>query len=105
MSYVAGSWTVPTASTKTSGYSSVWVGIDGYSSSTVEQVGTEADVSGGTVTYYAWYEAYPSASVKIGSFTVKPGDAITASVSYQPRPKISSSRSKTRLSRKTSPKH
>src|SRR5579863_5901680 len=82
VSYVAGSWIVPTVSATTSGYSSVWVGIDGYSSSTVEQIGTEADVSGGKVTYYAWYEAYPSASVKISTMTVKPGDAITASVAY-----------------------
>ena len=39
VSYVAGSWVVPTASSKTNGYSSVWVGIDGYNSSTVEQIG------------------------------------------------------------------
>ena len=61
VSYVAGSWVVPTVSTKTNGYSSVWVGIDGYSSSTVEQIGTEEDVVNGKATYYAWYEMYPSA--------------------------------------------
>jgi hypothetical protein len=82
VTYVAGSWSVPTASTKTSGYSSVWVGIDGFSSTTVEQIGTEADVANGKVTSYAWYEAYPAGSVTISSLTVKPGDAITASVAY-----------------------
>ena len=82
VSYVAGSWVVPTASSKTSGYSSVWVGIDGFSSSTVEQIGTEADVANGKVTYYAWYEAYPAGSVTISTMAVKPGDAITASVAY-----------------------
>ena len=39
-------------------------------------------MANGKVTYYAWYEAYPSASVSISSITVKPGDAITASVAY-----------------------
>jgi len=82
VSYVAGSWVEPAASPTTSGYSSVWVGIDGFSSSTVEQIGTEADVARGTVTYYAWYEMYPSYMVTIPNFTVKAGDSITASVQY-----------------------
>ena len=81
VSYVAGTWTVPTATT--SGYSSVWVGIDGYSSQTVAQIGTEADYSShGTATYYAWYEMFPADSMPINSMTVKPGDSITASVAY-----------------------
>ena len=82
VSDVAGSWVVPTANPKTSGYSSVWVGIDGYNSSTVEQIGTDADVVNGKVTYYAWYEMYPSASMTISTMTVKPGDSITGSVAY-----------------------
>jgi hypothetical protein len=84
VSYVAGTWTVPTVSTKTSGYSAVWVGIDGYNSSSVEQLGTGEDVSGGRATYYAWYEMYPAGSVTISSMTVKPGDVMTASVTYDP---------------------
>jgi hypothetical protein len=82
VSYVAGTWTVPTASTKTNGYSSFWVGIDGFSSSTVEQIGTDSDVVDGRATYYAWYEMYPSGSVNISSITVNAGDSITASVAY-----------------------
>ena len=82
VSNVAGTWTVPSVSTKTNGYSSIWVGIDGYSSSTVEQIGTDSDVVNGKATYYAWYEMYPSASMTINSMTVKPGDSITGSVSY-----------------------
>ena len=58
------------------------MGIDGYQSSTVEQVGTEADISGGKTTYYAWYEMYPGAPVTISSITVKPGDTVSASVNY-----------------------
>jgi hypothetical protein len=82
VSAVAGTWTVPTVSTGTSGYSAVWVGIDGYSSSSVEQLGTGEDVSHGTATYYAWYEMYPAGSVTITSMTVKAGDSMTASVAY-----------------------
>jgi hypothetical protein len=82
VSYVAGSWLVPTVSTTTSGYTSVWVGIDGFSSSTVEQIGTDSDYVSGRVSYYAWYEMYPSGSYNI-SMTVKPNDAMTASVTYQ----------------------
>jgi hypothetical protein len=82
VSYVAGSWVVPAVNSKNSGYSAIWVGIDGYSSSTVEQIGTEEDVVGGQLTYYAWYEMYPSAGVNIPNFTVKAGDSITASIRY-----------------------
>src|SRR5437899_2952963 len=52
-----GSWIVPsvTCSSSTT-YSSYWVGIDGYSSNTVEQTGTDSDCSSGHGVYYAWYE-------------------------------------------------
>ncbi len=89
VSAVGGSWVVPTVTGTTTGYSADWVGIDGYSSSTVEQIGTEEDVTAGrrggaaTTSYYAWYEMYPSASVEITKFTVKPGDNMSAEVSYQ----------------------
>src|SRR5579859_1354130 len=51
---------------------SPWVGIDGYSSSSVEQTGTSVDCSGATKTYYAWYEMYPANFVTI-NHTVKAG--------------------------------
>ena len=41
-------------------YSSFWVGIDGYSSSSVEQLGTDSDCAGNTPDYYAWWEMYPA---------------------------------------------
>lgn len=82
----SGSWTVPTASPGTSGttayYSAFWVGIDGFSSSTVEQTGTMSETLGKTVTYYAWYEFYPSPMYQITSLTINPGDKISASVTY-----------------------
>jgi hypothetical protein len=78
-----GSWKVPsvTCSSSTT-YSSYWVGIDGYSSNTVEQTGTDSDCSSGHGVYYAWYEFYPNPSITINGFTVRPGDTITAEVTY-----------------------
>ena len=49
---------------------------------TLEQIGTDSDISKGVPTYYAWYEFYPSQMHSISSITVKPGDVINAEVSY-----------------------
>jgi hypothetical protein len=80
---VSGAWIVPTVTGTGSGttYSSAWVGIDGFNSSTVEQTGTEMDVTNGKASYSAWYEIYPNAPVTI-PINVHPGDAISASVTY-----------------------
>ncbi len=79
---VKGSWTQPTASCSSgqTAYSSFWVGIDGDTTNTVEQTGTDADCSSGTPTYYAWYEMYPKFPVNLSpsSYPVLPGDGITA---------------------------
>jgi hypothetical protein len=81
---VAGSWVEPTA-TCTGGdqYSSFWVGIDGYATDSVEQLGTDSDCDGTTPKYYAWYEMYPAFPVNLSTskYPVKPGDTLTASVS------------------------
>ena len=79
---VSASWTQP-AGTCSSGdqYSAFWIGIDGYSSSTVEQTGTEADCIGKTAEYYAWYEMYPG-SLESYSSTVQAGDHFTATVTW-----------------------
>lgn len=66
----------------TNQYSSFWVGIDGYSSNTVEQTGTDSDCQSGKPTYYAWYEFYPQPSFIISSLTIRPGDTIFADVKY-----------------------
>src|SRR5580658_66226 len=77
------SWTVPTA-TCSSGdqYAAFWVGLDGYSSSSVEQTGTDSDCDGRNPSYYAWYEFYPHPSFEISSLSIKPGDHMSASVVY-----------------------
>jgi hypothetical protein len=62
-----------------SSYASFWVGLDGYSSNTVEQTGTDADCSGSTPVYYGWYEFYPAFPVNF-SDPVAAGDAMSAEV-------------------------
>ena len=57
-------------------YSSFWVGLDGDTSNTVEQTGTDADCSGTTPQYYAWYEMYPKFPVNFSN-PVKPGDHLS----------------------------
>jgi hypothetical protein len=86
---VKANWTVPTANASTiTTYSSAWVGIDGFSSSTVEQTGTDSDyVPGAGAQYYAWIEMYPDYSYgwvlpNNQSPTMAPGDAISAEVTY-----------------------
>src|SRR3984893_18806066 len=79
---VSASWTEPTGTCSGSAkYSSFWVGLDGYNSSTVEQTGSEVDCSGSTPRYYAWYEMYPNPSVSYSN-TVRPGEHFNSSVTY-----------------------
>ncbi|HEY2442206.1 MAG TPA: G1 family glutamic endopeptidase [Streptosporangiaceae bacterium] len=79
-SQASGQWAVPAAScTATASELALWVGIDGFTSSTVEQAGTLTDCSGGTPTYFTWWEMFPG-SVHIVGDTVHPGDKITTSV-------------------------
>ncbi|MCL5257392.1 MAG: G1 family endopeptidase [Chloroflexi bacterium] len=83
VSEVHGQWTVPavTSSASSAGYSATWLGIDGNSSNTVEQIGTEQDFINGQARYYAWYEMYPKASNTI-TYTVQAGDVMSATVKY-----------------------
>jgi hypothetical protein len=76
---VSAAWTQPSASCSGTAYSSFWVGLDGDTSGTVEQTGTDADCSGSTPQYYAWYEMYPKFPVNYSN-PVSPGDKMTASV-------------------------
>ena len=79
---VTASWTQPSvlAVNSENAASCYWVGLDGDGSSSVEQCGTEADDTYGTVTYYAWYEMYPAPETLIPEMTITPGDTMTASV-------------------------
>ena len=79
---VSATWVQPkvTCSGTTDSDVAFWVGLDGYSDSTVEQLGTEAACVSGTVEYLAWYELYPAYPVDF-SQAVAAGDSITATVS------------------------
>jgi hypothetical protein len=79
---VVGTWTEPTAKcTSGTEYASFWVGIDGYSSDSVEQLGTDSDCNGSKPSYYGWYEMYPANSVDLGGkYAIKAGDVMTAEV-------------------------
>ena len=79
---VSSSWIEPTGTCRSGDqYSSFWVGLDGYSSESVEQTGSEVDCAGSTVEYYSWYEMYPVYPVNFSN-TVRPGDNLTGSVTY-----------------------
>ena len=84
VSAVHGSWRVPivSASTSPQTYSAFWVGIDGDSDNTVEQLGTEQDWTPDGQTNYVWFEMYPHRSFLITGFPIEPGDTFSASVNY-----------------------
>ena len=80
---VWGNWTVPKLHpSHANRYSSCWVGIDGYSNSTVEQIGTAQEWSAGHQVNYAWFSLYPGATYEITGFPVQPMDTMRALVSY-----------------------
>jgi len=62
-------------------FSSDWVGLDGFSSTTVEQDGIEADCNGSSAQYFAWHEIFPKVAVA-SKIAIHPGDSITASVRF-----------------------
>jgi hypothetical protein len=83
VSAVSGSWIVPKlVSTPRNSYCAIWVGIDGYSSPTVEQIGTSHNWINGMQQNYTWFEMYPNGAFVIGGFPLSPGDVISASVVY-----------------------
>lgn len=69
-----------------SAYSADWVGLDGYSNGSVEQIGTEANCINGVAQYYSWYEMYPQNPYEVitPSLSVAPGNNLTAAVTYNP---------------------
>lgn len=79
---VVSTWKVPTVTEPKTGdqYSSDWVGVDGFSNSTLVQCGTEADNVGGKPVYRAWTEILPANEVVISGLTIHPGDKIMAYV-------------------------
>jgi hypothetical protein len=98
VSQVSGSWTIPAVRCLPAPYqnqdafTSNWVGIDGATDSTVEQLGSAAQCFEGVTYYYVWYEMYPAGTVEEGTTACindnvdcpQPGDRISASVVVTP---------------------
>jgi len=82
-STVTGSWTEPSAtcsSSRSESLAAFWVGIDGYTSSSVEQDGTLIECYRRTAYQYTWWEMYPTNAIQVVGSTLAAGDSITASV-------------------------
>jgi hypothetical protein len=79
-----GSWIVPAVDCSATPTSSVsfWVGIDGWTSRTVEQTGTDSDCKNGAPRYYAWYELFPKPGITIKTIKVAAGDKMSAEINY-----------------------
>jgi hypothetical protein len=79
--HVSGNWTEPKATCGSAlSLAAFWVGIDGFSSSTVEQDGTLIECDGGTAFYFTWWEMYPTNDIQVVGETLAAGDKISASV-------------------------
>jgi hypothetical protein len=81
-SKVAASWKEPSPSScgDTITLAAFWVGIDGYSSDSVEQDGTLIECYYGTNYQFSWWEMYPTNDIQTVGESVAGGDSITASV-------------------------
>jgi hypothetical protein len=94
VSQVSGNWTVPAVTCVPRPYQNQdvflanWVGIDGFSDQTVEQLGSATQCYEGVEYYYVWYEMYPANTIEEGTTACindnvncpQPGDRISASV-------------------------
>lgn len=79
---IAGQWVVPSVqATAANKYSCTWIGLDGFTNSSLIQTGTEEDSVGGHTRFYAWLETLPATQTPIvytnGSLVpVGPGDSM-----------------------------
>jgi hypothetical protein len=78
---VSASWKEPTAKCGASTtLASFWVGIGGFSSTPFVQAGTIIQCSGGSPSYFTWWEVDPTDPVQVVGETLQPGDSVSASV-------------------------
>ncbi|HMK64045.1 MAG TPA: G1 family glutamic endopeptidase [Acidimicrobiales bacterium] len=80
---LSATWTVPTVTSGSSTYSSVWTGIDGFTNDDLIQAGTSQDYISGKASYFAWWEILPAADTTISSIAVDPGDSVTVSITKE----------------------
>jgi hypothetical protein len=81
-SKVTATWTEPSGKScgDTISLAAFWVGIDGYTSDSVEQDGTIIECYYGTVYQFSWWEMYPTNDIQTVGDSVAAGDSISASV-------------------------
>ena len=98
VSSVTGEWVIPNVQCPGPPYqyqdvfNAQWIGIDGATNGTVEQLGTATQCFEGVEYYYVWYEMFPGGSVEAGTQACinnnvdcpEPGDRISASVTATP---------------------
>lgn len=83
VSAVTGTWLIPSLhATSNTTYSASWIGIDGFSNGTVEQIGTAQNWVNGKQQNYIWFEMYPNGAYQIVGFPANNGDKITAWINY-----------------------
>jgi len=81
---VSASWVLPTlasCSASSTQDARFWVGLDGYSDATLERIGIDGVCEDGATAYQAWYEMPPLTYWL--SYDPRPGDHISASVTYK----------------------
>ena len=80
-SSITANWTEPSAScTSKQTLAVFWVGIDGFTSGSVEQDGTLIECLHRRAFYFTWWEMFPTNSIQTVGQSVQPGDSISASV-------------------------
>jgi len=98
ISSVSGRWTIPQVNCLGGRYRNQdaflaqWVGLDGFTDGTVEQLGTATQCYEGVEYYYVWYEMFPNGTVEEGTTACinnnvhcpRPGDQVEASVVSTP---------------------
>lgn len=76
---VTGTFVVPTPTG--TGAASAWIVIDGDTAqNSILQAGVDFTVSGGKVSYQAWYEWYPDYAIDFSNFAISAGNTITVTV-------------------------
>jgi len=78
---VWGTWTIPLLqATEKDSFCSIWMGMDGYDSKTMEQIGTAHSYKNGKQENFVWFQLYPDTPYEILDFPIEVGDSISGSI-------------------------
>jgi hypothetical protein len=98
VSSVTGQWVIPNVECPSGLYKyqdafiAQWIGVDGATDGTVEQLGSATQCFEGVTYYYVWYEMYPAGTIEEGTVACinnnvncpEPGDRISAAITVTP---------------------